>query len=99
VQLNGPVTLQLDTASLSADNAVLWLTPVRGSVIEQQRAEIALIGHARLEQDGVERTGDVLQVTGTVRGAVRPASSRARNDRICASQIILEPLRRWTRRH
>jgi hypothetical protein len=71
VQLNGPVTLQLDTASLSADNAVLWLTPVRGSVIEQQRAEIALIGHARLEQDGVERTGDVLQVTGTVRGAVR----------------------------
>jgi hypothetical protein len=81
VQLNGPVEIRLDHTRMYADNAVIWLTPIHGSVIEQQRAEIALLGNARVEQDDITRSGDLLQVTGTVRGAVRvTADDRAGRD-------------------
>lgn len=73
VQVTGPVEIRMDHTRMFADGAVVWLTPIRGTVIEQQRAEIALIGHARVEQEdvGIARTGDMLQVTGTIRGGVR----------------------------
>jgi hypothetical protein len=74
IQLSGPVVIEMDRTRMVADGAVVWLTPLRGSVIEQRRAEIVLLGNARVEMDEVSRSGEVLQVTGTVRGAVRVTS-------------------------
>ncbi len=70
IQLTGPVTIQLDNASLSADEAVIWLTPEPGTVIPHQQATIALIGHARLKQTGITRTGDELLVTTVARDGI-----------------------------
>ncbi|HWP39564.1 MAG TPA: hypothetical protein VNL70_01470, partial [Tepidisphaeraceae bacterium] len=73
VQLQGPLTIQTDRALLSADRAVIWLTPVPGTVLDQQRAEIALLGNARLEQpqQQVLRSGQVLFIETQVRGTIR----------------------------
>src|SRR5688572_1096960 len=48
IQLDGPVTIELDRVKLSARAAVLWLEPVSGASLDVQRAEIALIGDARI---------------------------------------------------
>lgn len=71
VQLSGRVTIRTDRALLSADQAVVWLTPLPETVLNQQQAEIALIGQAKLQQAGIERGGDSLYVTTQVRGTVR----------------------------
>lgn len=72
LQLQGPVTVDLDQTHLTADSAVIWLTPARGTPLEEQHAEIALIGHASLTQpDGISRSGDTLFVTAIVRGTIR----------------------------
>lgn len=71
VQLTGPVEIKLDHTRMFADQAVIWLTPIRGTMIERERAEISLIGHARVQQDDITRSGELLQVSGTVRGSVR----------------------------
>lgn len=72
VQLEGGVRLELDRTTLSADQVVVWLTPVKGAVLEDTEATIALIGNATLEQPGqLARSGDRLLVTATVRGMIR----------------------------
>lgn len=73
IQLQGPVTIQTDRAKMSADRAVIWLTPLPGTVLDQERAEIALIGNVSLEQQQpqISRSGDALFVTTEVRGTVR----------------------------
>ncbi|HMB94725.1 MAG TPA: hypothetical protein VKK61_01665, partial [Tepidisphaeraceae bacterium] len=78
VQLQGPVTIQTDRAKLTADRAVIWLTPVPNSVLDEQTAEIALIGNASVEQPQVTRSGDSLYVTTEVQGNIRVTA----NDRI-----------------
>ena len=70
LQLQGPVTIELDRTKLSADQAVIWLTPAPG-LAGQQQAEIALLGHARLEQQGIVRSGGELFVTARIAGAVQ----------------------------
>ena len=71
IQLDGPVTIRLDRATMRADRAVIWVTPVREAAIDQQRAQISLIGNAVLEQDRVRRSDDQLFVTAAVRGTIR----------------------------
>src|SRR5207249_11616731 len=71
IPLEGPLTLRVDRATMHADLAVIWLTPARGVPIDQQRAEISLIGNATLEQDHVRRSDDQLFVTAAVRGTIR----------------------------
>ncbi|HTW94026.1 MAG TPA: LPS assembly protein LptD [Tepidisphaeraceae bacterium] len=72
ILLHGPVRITLDTANLSADGAVIWLTDEPGGVLPAERAEIALIGNAQLTQPalGVTRSGDYLFVTTAVRGDI-----------------------------
>ncbi len=78
VQLEGPVTIQTDRAKMTADRAVIWLTPLPGTVLDQRRAEIALLGHAVTEQQQIVRSGDSLFVTTEVRGTIRiTADARA----------------------
>ena len=72
VQLEGGATIELDRTRMKADAAVIWLTPVKGALLEQQAAQIALIGNAVIEQPGqARREGDRLFVTANVRGAIR----------------------------
>jgi lipopolysaccharide assembly outer membrane protein LptD (OstA) len=79
LQLEGPVSIDLDRTRLTADNAVLWITPARDAVLGEQRCEIALIGQASLTQaEGVTRTGETLFVTAAVRGTIRVTA----NDRV-----------------
>jgi hypothetical protein len=75
---DGPVTIETDRATMSAKQAVIWLTPVRGSVLDEQEAQISLIGNATLAQpsEQVTRSGDRLFVTIVVRGSVRIVSER-----------------------
>src|ERR1700690_3895328 len=73
VQISGPLTIHLDRMDLTAHDAVIWLSPDNGPVIPQQRAEIALIGDAVVQEParGITRSGTTLFVTVSIRGDVR----------------------------
>ena len=72
LQLEGPVVIELDQTRLTGDSAVVWIKPAAGSVLEEQQAEIAVIGHASLVQpDGISRSGETLYVTSIIRGTIR----------------------------
>jgi hypothetical protein len=72
VQILGPVTISLDRATLTANDAIVWLTPAPDGAPGQQHADFALLGNAVLDQPGVgKRTGDRLLVTAEVQGDVR----------------------------
>jgi hypothetical protein len=71
VQLQGPLTIETDQATLTAQQAVIWLTPVPGSILEQQRAEVALLGDAQVRQGAATRSGERLFVSFVVRGSIR----------------------------
>lgn len=76
--LEGPgTTLELDRTRMTADGAVVWLSPVKGSLLGEQQAQIALVGNAAIDQQGqVQRSGDRLFVTAAVRGVVRVTADR-----------------------
>ena len=64
VMLDGPVTIELDRTKLTADRAVIWLTPAKGALLQEQDAEIALVGNAGVDQQGqIQRTGDAIGTT------------------------------------
>jgi hypothetical protein len=63
------VTLQTDSASLSAERAVVWLTQLPGE--EGYLVEVSLIGNAKVRRGAIERDGTRLSVTTTVRPDVR----------------------------
>jgi hypothetical protein len=73
VQIIGPLTIATDNLKLSADRAVVWLTPQPGGLLGEQQAEIVLIGNASLRspENHLTRTGPRLLVTAVVRGTIR----------------------------
>lgn len=66
-----PVVIKTDRATFSAKSAVIWFSRVEQSVLNRQRAEIALIGDAKIEQGAIVRTGDRLFGSTIVGGPVR----------------------------
>jgi lipopolysaccharide assembly outer membrane protein LptD (OstA) len=81
IQLKGPVTIALDKTQLSAESAVMWVTPLRGVLADQRRVEVALIGSAKVSQPNeIERSGPKLYVTSRVRGSIRMTAERAGGD-------------------
>lgn len=59
VLLRGPVSVTLDRAALSADDAVVWLTPSPNAPNGEERAEFELIGHSKvIHTDVATMTGD-----------------------------------------
>ena len=69
--VEGPVTITLDKTRMTAQNAVVWITPVRGVPVQQERVEIALIGDTNLSQpNGVTRSGPTLYVDARLTGTV-----------------------------
>jgi len=71
VQLDGPVTIQLDRTKLSARNAVVWVRDVIGGQPGEQAISVALLGEARVEQPDIRRSGNELFVTARVNGPIR----------------------------
>jgi len=70
IRLEGPVSITADHTQITADNAVIWLTPVPDSILGEQQVDISLLGNANLQQDSITRSGDQLFVTLNVRGAI-----------------------------
>jgi len=61
---------------MSADDAVVWLTPNPGGPAGSHRVQISLLGHARLEQQGVLRLDQRLLVNATVTGDIQMQGGR-----------------------
>jgi lipopolysaccharide assembly outer membrane protein LptD (OstA) len=81
VALQGPVTIELDNATLTAREAVMWIGKAPGEG-ERQLARIALIGDAKVKQKDATRSGDELFVTTLVSGKIRfTAETRVEDDR------------------
>jgi hypothetical protein len=68
IQLEGSVSVTLDHATLSARQAVIWLSPVPSGAPGQQHADFALFGDATVKQDIATRSGDQLMVSAEVLG-------------------------------
>jgi hypothetical protein len=70
VELHGPVKIEVDRARMSAENAVVWITPDESG--SGQSVQIALIGKVQLKQEGVLRLDrqllvNPIHITGTLR--------------------------------
>ena len=53
VLLRGPVSVTMDRATLSADDAAVWFTPTPNGANGEERAEFELIGHAEVKHTDV----------------------------------------------
>lgn len=80
VELLGPVHIELDHTRLTADNAVIWISPAPNGLLTEQHVEIALMGNAELRQGDIVRTERNLWVTAVVTGSIRLSSPRSTND-------------------
>lgn len=86
--LRGRVTIALDRATLDADDAVVWLTPVPNGANGEEKAEFELLGHARVQQPEVTMTGENRFVTANVlAGGVKIGASQR-----VARDMRLDPL-------
>jgi len=99
VMLDGPgVSIDLDRTHMTADRAVLWLTPMKGALLQERTAEIALVGNATIDQQGqVQRSGDRLFVTAVVRGVIRVTATQrqvtnGQNSELYQAAKALKPL-------
>lgn len=63
ILLEGPLTITLDRATMTAKQAVIWLTPTPDAAPGQQHAEFELLGDVVLKQPIATRTGPELHVT------------------------------------
>jgi hypothetical protein len=68
LDVEGPVSISTDTATMSAQRCVIWLTPVPNTVLGQQHFEVSLLGNAVLTQTQITRSGDRFYASGNVRG-------------------------------
>jgi hypothetical protein len=75
-ELFGPVKLELDHTKMSAENAVVWIGPNPGGAPNSHRVQIALIGHAQLQQQGVLRFDRRLLVKATLTGDLQLIGNR-----------------------
>src|SRR3954469_25041670 len=82
VLIDNPVTIQLDETKMSANSAVIWLTPLEGALAGQHRVEIVLVGDAKLDQpNGISSSSPKLSVTGQVRERILLNAERVGGDR------------------
>ncbi|MEO6437457.1 MAG: LPS assembly protein LptD [Tepidisphaeraceae bacterium] len=81
IQLEGPVTIDLDRTRLSARQAVVWLREVRDGQPGEESVTVALIGDAQIRQPQATRSGERLIVTARVNGPIRiTADNRVARD-------------------
>lgn len=92
LQCDGPVTIDTDYARLTAQSAVIWLNPLPGTVLDRQRADIALLGNATVTQGAVTRSGDRLFVTTVISGTVRITAAQRLAENRGSSETYREAL-------
>jgi hypothetical protein len=90
VQVQGPLTIRTDRATMTAERAVLWLTPVPGSILDQMTVEIALLGNASIEQPQAQQSAGALYVTARVRGNVRITAEQRLAQDLSGSELYRE---------
>jgi hypothetical protein len=76
VELHQLSSIELGRTKMTADDAVVWVTPSPGGLSDVQHVRIALMGHARLVQEGIVRTDNNLMVTANVSGVIRLSGER-----------------------
>ncbi len=82
IYIDSPLTIELGHTKISANQGVIWLTPIKGALEQDQKAEIAVLGDVKLEQAEATRMGGELYITVDVRGAIRlKADKRAVDNR------------------
>jgi lipopolysaccharide assembly outer membrane protein LptD (OstA) len=82
VLIDGSATIQTEVATMSARQAVVWISPFKGGLFDHRYVEIALIGDANLVQGNlIKRSGERLFVDATVRGRIHvQAQARVAED-------------------
>ncbi|MGH7177435.1 MAG: hypothetical protein ACREJC_08655, partial [Tepidisphaeraceae bacterium] len=89
-----PVTIETQDAVLSARSAVVWITPLAGSVLDQNSVQIALLGDAKVVQtrDSVIRSGEQILVSLTVRGSIRTTTETRNSRNLSDSELYRQAL-------
>jgi lipopolysaccharide assembly outer membrane protein LptD (OstA) len=92
VMLEGPgVSIELDRTKMTADRAVVWLSPAKGGLLQEQDAQIALLGNVNVDQQGqVQQSGDRLLVRATVRGVIRVTANDRRVGRAAENSELYQ---------
>jgi hypothetical protein len=73
VQIQGPVTIEIEKTTLTAKAAVVWLEAARGATAHpgDEQVTVALIGDAKVKTPEMTRSGDRLVVTARINGSIR----------------------------
>ncbi|MGD0462877.1 MAG: LPS assembly protein LptD [Tepidisphaeraceae bacterium] len=92
LQLQGPVSIVTNDVSCSAKQAVVWLAPAPGGLLQEQEVDIVLIGDAtlRASDNHLTRSGARLLVNLIVRGTIQlSAASKVAQD-LSQSPLFIE---------
>ncbi len=88
IQIQGPLTIKTQRATMTAKQAVVWITPAKNAILDEQKAEVSLIGDADLEQpNAISRTGDRLYVDALIRGAIRISADERLSENLSGSDL------------
>ncbi len=77
-ELHGPVRIELGTATLTADDAVVFLKPAGAG--GRRPVDVVLLGHVELAQAGIVFSYDRYWVPAEVTGAIRLVGQRSAED-------------------
>jgi lipopolysaccharide export system protein LptA len=80
IQVQGHVVITTDDATFSADNAVIWIGPKPNAVLDEQLAEISLVGNAKIVNGQATRTNEELYATEEIRGHITFFGERMTHD-------------------
>src|SRR5439155_619324 len=94
IQIDVPVSIELDETKMTARSAVIWLTPLEGALAGQHRVEIVLVGDAKLNQpNGIATaaarsmsccgSGRPMEITSRCRRIMRSFSRHIKISRRC----------------
>jgi len=91
VQVEGPVRIETQRATMSARRAVVWLTRAKDRAADERHAEIALIGEASIAQaNNVAQAGERLYVDLFVRGAIAVTAEQRSGEDLSSSDLYRE---------
>jgi len=92
LQLQGPITITMDNARATADDAVIWFTPQPGGLLGEQQVEIALIGNATMtsRDNHLSRTGSRLLINAVARGAIQLTAPEKYSQDLSKSALFQE---------
>ena len=85
VLLQGPVTIEVERATLTANEAVVWIENIPDGEAGEQLISIALLGDAQITQPGITRSGPELIASVHVNGDIRITAETKNTDNLTQS--------------